>query len=71
MILSLFAYSDNFLISYEFKMLFPIFVSKVYRSVVSKNNSLSTIDIVFIKNLQITWRICFNVLTQSEEWRLS
>ena len=29
-----------FLLSYEFKMLFQIFVSKVYRSVASKNNSL-------------------------------
>ena len=60
-----------FLLSYELKMLFQIFVAKVYRSVVLKNNGLRTVDIIFTNKLQISWRICFNILTKSEEWQRS
>ena len=33
-----------------------------------KNNSFWTVDIIFIEKLQISRRICFNVLTESDEW---
>ena len=38
------------------------------RSVVLKNNSLLTVDINLINKLRISWRIRFNILTQSEEF---
>ena len=52
-------------------MFFQIFVFKVYWSVVLKNNSLWAADIIFINKLQISWIMCFNILTQSEEWEQS
>ena len=32
-----------------------------------KNNSLWTVDTTFINIVQISWRIWFNILTQSED----
>ena len=55
----------------SFKCFFQIFVSKVYRSVVLENKSLWTVDIIFVNKLEISWRIYFNILTQSEEWEQS
>ena len=59
----------------ELKIFSQIFESKVYESVVLKNNSLWTVlwtvCIIFINKLQISCRSCFNILTQkyvSEEW---
>ena len=40
---------------------FQIIVSKVYRSVVLKKYEQY---MIFINKLQISWRLCFNVLTQ-------
>ena len=56
---------------FELKIFFQIFVSQVYRSVVLKNNSWWTLDIICINKLQISWRIYFNILTQPEEWEQS
>ena len=42
-----------FLISYALKMYFEILASMVYRSVVLKDNSLWTVDIIFIKNFKL------------------
>ena len=60
---------------HELKIFSQIFESKVYESVVLKNNSLWTVlwtvCIIFINKLQISCRSCFNILTQkyvSEEW---
>ena len=39
-----------FLLSCELKMFLQIFVSKAYRSVVLKNNSLWKVDMIFINN---------------------
>ena len=50
-------FSDIFfyyLLSYELKMFFQIFVSKVYRSVVLKKSSLWTVHIIFISKLKIS-----------------
>ena len=61
----------NVLLSYELKMFFQIFVFKGYRSVALKNNSLWTVDLIFIEKLQISWRTYVIILTQSEEWEHS
>ena len=39
-----------FLLSCELKMFLQIFVSKAYRSVILKNNSLWKVDMIFINN---------------------
>ena len=57
-----------FLLSYELKMFFQVFVPKVYRSVVLKNKSWWTVIIIFINKLRICQSICFNISTQSKEW---
>ena len=56
-----------FLLSYELNVFFQIFVPKVYSSLVLENNSLWTVDIIFINKLHISWKIYFNILIQSEE----
>ena len=49
-------------LKYVFKSFCPRYTRKL------KNNSFWTVDIIFIEKLQISRRIYFNVLTESDEW---
>ena len=65
------AYSDDFFYFHMslkcfFKSLCLRYMSPV--SLVLKNNSLWTVHTIFINKLEISWRICSNILTQPEKW---